>query len=320
MRGLAPVRLVMAVVLGGALLSSGCLMRAVEDRFIFFPTRPLVGSPKDIGLDYSSVHLVTDDGVRLHGWWVPADPERGVVLFFHGNAGNISDRLDSIRIFNELGLSVFIFDYRGYGQSEGEPSEQGTYRDGEAAWRYLTEERHIDPARILMFGRSLGAAVAAETALEHKPRALILESAFTSIPAMARASMPWLPVGPFLRTHYDTLRKIGSVACPVLVVHSRDDEIIPFAQGKALFDAAHEPKAFLELRYGHNEGFILSGNTYTEGLEAFVGSQLGPRPARKQEKSPAAEAAPKGGAPKPEPSPFSEDQEPPRAGSEEFTD
>jgi len=319
MRGLAPVRLIVAVALGCALLSSGCLMRAVEDRFIFFPTRQLVGSPKDIALDYSSVHITTSDGVRLHGWWVPANPERGVVLFFHGNAGNISDRLDSIRIFHELDLSVFIFDYRGYGQSEGEPSEQGTYRDGEAAWRYLADERHVDPTRIVMFGRSLGAAVAAEIALQHRPRALILESAFTSIRAMARAAMPWLPVGPFLRTRYETLRKVRAVECPILVVHSRDDEIVPFEQGKALFDAAREPKAFLELRYGHNEGFILSGNTYTDGLEKFVSAQVAPRPARKQEKQPVAQAEPKGAAPKPEPSPFSEDQEPP-SGAEEFTD
>jgi len=279
----------------------------------------LIGSPRDLALEYTSVHLTTDDGVRLHGWWVPSDPERAVVLFFHGNAGNISDRLDSIRIFNELDLSVFIFDYRGYGESEGEPSEQGTYRDGEAAWRYLTEERHIDPARIVMFGRSLGAAVATQIAIRHKPRALILESAFTSIRDMARAAMPWVPVGPFLRTHYDTLRAVRSVECPILVVHSRDDEVVPFAQGKAIFDAAREPKAFLELRYGHNEGFILSGNTYTDGLEAFLTAQVAPLPASRGDKPRAAEPAPKGGAPKAEPSPFSQDEEPPAA-NEEFSD
>jgi len=294
-------------------------MRAVEDRFIFFPTRPLLGSPNDVGLEFSSVHITAEDGVRLHGWWVPADPERGVVLFFHGNAGNISDRLDSIRIFNDMGLGVFIFDYRGYGQSDGEPSEQGTYRDGEAAWRYLTEQRRIDPARIVMFGRSLGGAVAVETAMHHRPRALILESTFTSIRAMARAAMPWLPAGPFLRTKYDTLGRIPSLDCPILVIHSRDDEVVPFAQGKELFDAARGPKSFLELRYGHNEGFVLSGKTYTDGLETFVTAQLGPA-APKPAKQVVAEPGSKSAAPKSEPSPFSEDEEPPANPNEEFSD
>jgi len=294
-------------------------MRAVEDRFIFFPTRELIGSPKDIGLAYVSVHITADDGVRLHGWWVPAEPERAVLLFFHGNAGNISDRLDSIRIFHELDLSVFIFDYRGYGQSEGVPSEQGTYRDAEAAWRYLTEQRHIEPSRIVMFGRSLGVAVAAESAARHAPKAVILESGFTSIRAMARAAMPWLPVGPFLRTRYDTVRNVARIACPVLVVHSRDDEVIPFAQGQELFNAVRGPKAFRELRYGHNDGFILSGDTYIDGLESFLSTYVAPRPVHKVEKPRAPDGTKQAAPAQPEPSPFSRDAEPEER-HEEFTD
>jgi fermentation-respiration switch protein FrsA (DUF1100 family) len=259
-------------------LSSGCIVRSVEDRFIFFPTRQLVGSPSDVGLDYTAVHLTADDGTRLHGWWVPADPERAVLLFLHGNAGNISDRVESIQTFHDLGLSVFIFDYRGYGESSGSPSEKGTYADAEAAWRYLKEERGIAPERIVIFGRSLGGAVACDLAIRHPPRALVLESTFTSIRDMAAAAMPLLPVGPFLRTRYDTLSKIRRITVPVLVVHSSEDEVVPYRQGVALYDAAPPPKAFVELRYGHNEGFILSGETYTKGVDTFLTAHVAPPP------------------------------------------
>ena len=265
-------------------LTSGCVVRSVEDRFIFFPTRQLVGSPADAGLDYTSVHLTTDDGTRLHGWWVPADPERAVLLFLHGNAGNISDRVESIQTFHDLDLSVFIFDYRGYGESTGKPSEAGTYSDAEAAWRYLTEERGIAGDRIVIFGRSLGGAVACDLATRHAPRALILESTFTSIRDMASAAMPLLPVGRFLRTRYDSLSKVSQITSPVLVVHSREDEVIPYRQGVELYDAAPQPKSFLELRFGHNEGFILSGETYTKGLETFLAEHVAPLPKPKEAK------------------------------------
>jgi fermentation-respiration switch protein FrsA (DUF1100 family) len=220
----------------------------------------------------------------LHGWWVPADPERAVLLFLHGNAGNISDRVESIQTFHDLGLSVFIFDYRGYGQSTGKPSEAGTYADAEAAWRYLTEERGIAADRIVVFGRSLGGAVACDVATRHRPRALILESTFTSIRDMARAAMPLLPVGPFLGTRYDSLSKVRKLSCPLLVVHSSEDEVVPYAQGRALYDAAPAPKSFLELRFGHNEGFILSGETYTKGLETFLEAHVAALPKPKEAK------------------------------------
>jgi hypothetical protein len=251
------------------LLAPGC-MQGFEDRFIFFPVRELIGSPADLGLDFTDVHFAASDGVRLHGWWIPAEPERAVILFLHGNAGNIADRLESIRIFHDLGLSVFIIDYRGYGRSEGSPSEQGTYADAGGAWLYLTAERGIAAERLVVFGRSLGAAVACQLAVDHTPRALILESAFTSVRDMARAAFPVLPVGSLIRMRYDNLAKIERVACPVLFVHSREDEIVPFEHGRRLYEAARAPKAFVELRYGHNEGFLLSGEVYTDGLEAFL--------------------------------------------------
>jgi hypothetical protein len=283
--GGAAARKIALVCLASA-LSSGCIVRPVEDRFVFFPTRELVGTPADAGLEYTSVHLETEDGLRLHGWWAPAEPERAVLLFFHGNAGNISDRVDSIGVFHDLDLSVFIFDYRGYGQSQGEPSEQGTYADAEAAWTYLTEERGVPPDRIVMFGRSLGGGVAAELATRHRPRALVLESTFSSIRDMAAAAMPLVPIGAFLRTRYDTLSKVSSITAPVLVVHSRDDEVVPFEQGLAIYKAAPAPKALLELRYGHNEGFILSGETYTKGLDSFLTEHVAERPPHPKEPPP----------------------------------
>lgn len=238
------------------------------------PSRELTATPQAIGLAYEDVRMRTDDGVQLHGWYIPAAQPRGTLLFFHGNAGNISHRLDSIRIFNELRLSVFIFDYRGYGQSEGSPSEVGTQRDAIAAWRFLTEERGVSPRQIVMFGRSLGAAVAAWLATQREPGALILESAFTSVPDVAAEYYWWLPVRLLARFDYATRDYVGGARCPVLVVHSPDDEIIAFKHGEAIFAAAREPKELLRLRGSHNEGFLLSGATYTGGLDAFLARHL----------------------------------------------
>lgn len=239
------------------------------NRMMYYPVRALSATPADYGLDYESVDFATDDGLTLNGWWVPAVDERAVLLFFHGNAGNIGDRLESIAIFLRLGITVFIVDYRGYGRSEGSPSEQGTYRDARASWRYLTIERGVDPSRIVVFGRSLGAAVATGLVTDRTPKALILESAFTSVPDMAARLFPWLPVRYVLGMRYDNLKRIGEIDCPLLVVHSRDDEIIPFEHGRRLFEAAAEPKEFLQIRHGHNDGFVLSGAVYRDGLAAF---------------------------------------------------
>jgi fermentation-respiration switch protein FrsA (DUF1100 family) len=234
------------------------------------PSRGLTATPDLVGLPYDEAEIVTDDGVRLHGWFVPAPAARATLLFFHGNAGNISHRLDSLRIFRELSLTVLIVDYRGYGRSEGTPSENGTYRDAEAAWRYLTEERGVAPAEIIYFGRSLGAAVAAHLATRHTPRALIMESAFTSVPDLAADVYPLLPARWLSRFHYNAKEYLGSVACPVLIIHGREDEIIPFKHGQALFAAAAQPKQFLEIQGGHNDGFLVSGRAYRMGLEGFL--------------------------------------------------
>jgi dipeptidyl aminopeptidase/acylaminoacyl peptidase len=263
------------VILGyGVLLGYVYFFQA---RLIYFPNIGIGfgrAVPSDIGLDYEDVVFKTTDGVQLHGWYVSADQARGVILFFHGNAGNISHRLDSIEFFHRLGFSVFIIDYRGYGRSEGKTDEQGTYRDAEAAWRHLIENRGIDPGKIVIFGRSLGASIAAWLASRTSPAALILESAFTSAPDLGRHHYRFLPVRALTRIHYDTQSYIESVSVPTLVVHSADDEIVPFAHGRKLFSLANEPKAFVELQGGHNDGFFVSRALYTEALGEFLDAHV----------------------------------------------
>jgi fermentation-respiration switch protein FrsA (DUF1100 family) len=195
------------------------------------------------------------------------------LLFFHGNAGNISHRLDKLRLLNEQGFSVFIFDYRGYGQSAGVPSEQGTYADAEAAYRYLTLERQIPSQHIVFYGESLGCAVATEMAARHAAAALVLESPFTSTVAMGKRAFPWLPVEWIVRYRYDTLAKISTIKTPLLILHSRQDEIVPFAMGLELLSAAPSGRKHLvELTGDHNEGFLMSGPRYTNALNQFVAS------------------------------------------------
>jgi hypothetical protein len=192
------------------------------------------------------------------------------VLFFHGNAGNISHRLDSLSVFHRLGFNTLIFDYRGYGQSEGSPSEDGIYRDAEAALTYLREDRGIPLKTIVYFGRSLGGSVAAWLAARTSPGALIVESSFTSAPDMAAQLYPLLPARMLTRLRYNTLEYLTRVTCPVLIIHSAEDEIIPFQHGQRLFAAAPEPKRFLEIHGDHNMGFLNSGPRYEQGLQEFL--------------------------------------------------
>jgi hypothetical protein len=242
---------------------------------IYHPSRELQGCPENIGLAFERASFETADGVSLSGWWIPADSPRGVLLFCHGNAGNISHRLDSIQVFNRLGLSVLIFDYRGYGQSGGNPEEEGLYRDAEAAWRYLIQERGADPDRIVVLGRSLGGAVAARLARTHNPRALILESAFISLVEAGRDRVAGFLADLFVPDQYPTLRNLEAVRCPVLIIHSRDDEIVPFRHGAALYAAAPEPKEFLQIRGSHNRGFLDTLPVYRAGLDSFLAKTMG---------------------------------------------
>lgn len=245
-----------------------------QRRMVYFPLRKITNTPAVIGLPYREIVFKTSDGLQLCGWMVGDEDNRDVVLFCHANAGNMSHRLDSFDLFHRMGLKSFIFDYRGYGKSEGKPSEQGTYRDVEAAWQYLTETEKIPSQRIILFGRSLGGAVAAHLAARSgvNARALILESTFTSIPDLGAQLYPFFPVRMISRFHYNTKALLAKIKLPVLVIHSPQDELIPFSHGKALFEAAKEPRQFLRISGSHNQGFWDSREEYIAGFRGFLES------------------------------------------------
>jgi|UniRef100_A0A7C5AKX7 fermentation-respiration switch protein FrsA (DUF1100 family) len=241
-----------------------------EKGIVFFPDPELIGTPADFGLEYEEVWFPAEDGVRLHGWWVPK-PGAPVWLWFHGNAGNISHRLENLKILvNEVGVQVFIFDYREYGKSEGRISREGTYKDAAGAFYYLTETRGLPPTEIILFGRSLGTALATDLAARKPCRALILESPFTNSTDMARLYAPflfdWRPKVP-----YDNLGKIGQVRAPVMVIHGSQDEVIPVDMGRRVYEAAPEPKELYIIPGAHhNDTYLVGGKTYVERLKRFV--------------------------------------------------
>lgn len=267
--------LLLILLIGYAVLVAG--MYAAQDRLLFYPAEELITSPAQHGLLFETVPLQTADGETLHAWWIPAEPgpARAVLLFFHGNAGNISHRIASAEVFHRLGLDVLLVDYRGYGRSTGTPSEAGLYRDAEAAWRYLTHRRGVDPHRIVVFGRSLGGSVATYLADRHPPGALILENTFTSVPDAAAELYPFLPVRLLIRHRFDTLSRIAAVRAPILILHGRDDQIIPFAHGRRLFEAAGPAATFVALEGGHNDGFLVTGARYRHEIDAFLERHLG---------------------------------------------
>ncbi len=238
--------------------------------YIYYPKRDIRLTPRALGLPYTDVTLETSDGIKINAWWVPALSPRATVLFCHGNGGNISSYLETLAVFHRLGLSALIFDYRGYGNSQGTPSEQGTYLDAEAAWRYLIDEQKTAPQQLIIWGRSLGGAVAARTAARHPAGMLVLESAFTSVPEVAHEHFAWLPDWFFARYRYETRRYLEQVRAPTLVIHSPEDEIIAFAHGRRLFEAVKGHKAFLTIKGSHNQGFIDSRALYEPGIEAFI--------------------------------------------------
>ena len=265
-----------AVALAGALtLITGC-EDGVERYFLYFPTRALEATPATYGLPFEEVRFQATDGVRLHGWFVPARNARATLLWLHGNAGNIGHRVHNLRLFHEaLGVQVFLFDYRGYGLSEGEPSEEGLRQDAEAAWRLLQARPDVDPRTIVLFGRSLGATVAAELAARVQPAALILETPFTSLLDMGRHHYWFLPVRWLVRSRYDTLGAVRRVRVPVLVLHGDADEIVPFDMGEQVFHAAGEPKAFHRIRgASHNDTYLVGGKAYWQALAAFLATAL----------------------------------------------
>lgn len=262
-----------ALAVGTVALWAG--VRWLERNKLFYPNRVITVIPRSLGMAFEDVTLTTSDGVKIHGWHIPKGPgplaaKDLTILFCHGNAGNISNRVQKAAILHKLGLNVFVFDYRGFGNSEGTPDEQGTYRDADAVYRHLAETLRIPPERIVLHGESIGNGIAIESAMRHPSRALVVESAFTSIVGMGKIAAPYLPLGLFCTQRYDNLAKLPKVGRPVLVMHSPDDEVIPFRMGQALFTAAAEPKSWLELKGGHDDAFLESGAAYPDAIKAFL--------------------------------------------------
>ena len=252
----------------------------LEESMIFFPTRYPDGFwdvetiSRNSGTKIEDHFFRTDDDVRLHGWWCTPDPRGGtadiVLLWFHGNAGNLSHRAELMVRLARLPAQVFIVDYRGYGRSGGRPDEEGLYRDGRAAWRYLVEERAIPAKRIVVFGISLGGAVAVDLVSEVEPAGVILESTFTSVPEMAAHHFPIVP-RVLIRTRMDSIAKIRTIRVQKLHIHSPADEVVPFALGRRLYDAAPEPKRFHEVAgSGHNETYLVGGEGYFGAIRRFL--------------------------------------------------
>ena len=278
------IRLVVISAAIGASLAYGVtflvLWSQLEKRFVFFPVAELLYTPSDAGLDYQDVSFQTSDGLALQGWFIPGDPVTqspgdgpGLTwLWFHGNGGNIGHRIDElVMAHHRTGDNIFIFDYRGYGQSEGKPSEQGTYLDSRAAVEYLRSRPDVDPENIVYLGHSLGAAVAVELSLTQPPKAMVLVSPFTSVRDMARLTLPIPPAGWLVRNHYDTISRIRMLSVPVLVLHGDLDETVPISQGRKLYQAANEPKSFQVLiGAGHNDTYEAAAEQYWGAIESFL--------------------------------------------------
>ena len=241
------------------------LWSQLERFFVFFPTAEVRYTPGDVGLDYEEVFFPTLDGVRLHGWYVPGDSET-TLLWFHGNGGNIGHRVDELAMVHaRLGANVLIFDYRGYDNSEGSPSERGIYRDARAALAYLKTRPGLDPEQVVYFGRSLGAAVAIELAGDQPPAGLVLVAPFASLGDMARVAYPFLPLNWLLGNRYNSVTRVSQLHQPLLILHGDQDEIVPLSQGEQLHQAANPPKSFQVLPgAGHND-------TYSPQQATFIG-------------------------------------------------
>ena len=250
----------------------GWTLYFMQHGFLYRPIREINYTPNELGLAFEQVTFKTTDGLNLVGWYVPADTAELTVLFCHGNGGNITHRLDSINLFHEMGLNCLIFDYRGYGSSEGVPSEQGTYLDAHAAYEYLTMTRKLSPENIIIFGRSLGGSIAAHLATQVQPRALVIESAFTSYVDIGKKFYPYMPVCWFARFSYRTIDYIKNVRCPAMIIHSRNDETIPFEFGMELYQAANEPRHFVEIHGTHNDAFLVSAETYKNAWKNWLKS------------------------------------------------
>lgn len=267
-----PIKYSLLLLIIFVLLVSGFLLYPrIENFFVFFPDSEMDTTPENFGLNFIDAYFQTMDGVKIHGWFFPLDNKNPIILFCHGNAGNISHRLDNIRHLLDNGLQVFIFDYRGYGKSEGKPSETGIYKDGQAAYDYLVKKENIPPSDIVVFGRSLGAAVAVDLSLRRDVKAIIVESGFTSSRGMAKTMFLFRLFSSVIPPNYNNAEKIKDVKAPKLIIHGDSDEIVPLDMGKSLYKASQEPKYFYKIEgAGHNDTYMIGGQRYFKTIASFA--------------------------------------------------
>jgi uncharacterized protein len=270
---LRPARWLAALVVFIGLAGLYAMRTSLLNSLLYFPVSRLDGTPREAGLTYRDLEIPTEDGERLHGWWIPRrgdGPARGHVLHFHGNAGNVSHRIDEAALLAAAGLDVLLFDYRGYGRSTGSPGEEGTYRDARAARAVLLRQAGVDQGRIFYLGESLGGAVAVHLAGEAPPRGLILRSTFTSVKDMARQHYPMVPAA-LVVDAYPSLLRIRALRAPLLIIHGDRDDIVPLSHGEALFAAAPPPRRLEVVRgAGHNDLLWVAGPAYPAAIAAWV--------------------------------------------------
>jgi len=262
------VRLLLALAASYGLVC--VLVYLFQRRLVYLPGPPPRTTPALLGFEYRELELATSDGERVHGWFLPRHDARGAVLVSHGNAGNIELRLELAHAYLELGWSVLLYDYRGYGKSTGTPSEAGTYLDAEAAYDHLARVEGFAPERIVLHGESLGVAVTFELALRRPVAAIVAESGFSSLADMAAELYPYLPARWLARIRYDNLAKVARLGVPLLVVHSPDDDIVPVAQARRLFAAAREPKRLLLTEGAHNDDGFLRRKEWRAAVGEFL--------------------------------------------------
>ncbi len=244
------------------------------NQFIFYPDDELFATPAMVGLHARDIWLTTTDDVRIHGWFFPREHARATLLFLHGNAGNISHRLDNVRLLLELDVQVFIPDYRGYGQSEGSPDEAGTYVDALTAWHWMVAETN---GPHIIFGRSLGGAIAIWLAAQTEvtPAAVITENTFASGRDIAGSLLPFPAMAALLPNFYPSIEHIAMIDAPLLLIHSEADEVIPVAHGQQLFAAAHAPKKLYLVQGGHhNDAYVVGGAAYWRQWRDFLESSI----------------------------------------------
>jgi hypothetical protein len=257
------------IILAGGIIIILAYIKYLEKKGLYYPVKEIEFYPDSVGLPFEDVYLNTQDGVKINGWFIPHPKTRYTLLFCHGNAGNIGNRMDKILLLRKLDLNIFIIDYRGFGKSQGRPTEKGFYLDAQAAYNYLLNARKITPQEIILYGESLGTAVAIDLAAKQKVKALILEGAFSSGKDMAVTIYPFLPKFIFSNM-FDSLTKIKKIDAAKLFIHSRNDEIVPFTLATKLFNAAKDPKYFLETAGDHNNSFLDFQEDYISSIAAFI--------------------------------------------------